>query len=253
MELSKRLSALVGLAEPGVCVADVGCDHGYVSIRLVRNQMFQRAIAMDVRTGPLNAAEKNIAMYGLTDKIQTRLSDGLHELKEAEADTVICAGMGGALMVKILSEGFSREKIAIGITQLILQPQSEVASVRKYLSQTGFRIVKEDMVYEDGKYYPMFRAIRCAEQDTGFGDEADCVYGPLLLENKHPVLKTYLVWEKGILEGVLDKLNRVTGEQRIKERIEQVEYKLQLNRQALLRFDAGKGDANDSGRTDTGT
>ena len=114
--------------------ADVGCDHGYVSIYLIRQQIAEHVIAMDVREGPLARARQNVEREGLTAYIQTRLSDGLKELSGGEAETVICAGMGGRLIVRILSEGGIREK---GIRQLVLQPQSEIAFVRHALYEHG--------------------------------------------------------------------------------------------------------------------
>ena len=102
MELSKRLAAVAAMVTKGNIVCDVGCDHGYVSIYLVREKISPRVIAMDVRPGPLAQAKEHILMYGLSDYIETRLSDGVDALNEGEADTLILAGMGGRLMEGIL-------------------------------------------------------------------------------------------------------------------------------------------------------
>lgn len=188
IRLSARMEAVAALCEKGGCGADVGCDHAYVSIYLVQNGIFDKMLAMDLRKGPLSAAEEHIRDEGLTAKIECRLSDGLCELRAQEADSVICAGMGGELMVRILSDGFEKIK---AMKQLILQPQSEVAEVRRFLKRNSFKITQQDMVFEDGKFYPMFRAVPGTEEDTG-DDELYLEYGRQLLESAHPVLKKYL-------------------------------------------------------------
>ena len=153
--LSKRLQAVAALAEPGKTAADIGCDHGYVSIWLIQQRIFPRVIAMDVRPGPLETARKNVTLYQMEDAIELRLSDGLRMLGIGEADCMICAGMGGALICHILEDAPEKAK---AMKQIILQPQSELFLVRRFLRQHGYAITKEDMVKEDGKYYPMLRA-----------------------------------------------------------------------------------------------
>lgn len=152
-KLSQRLLAIAEMLRGDTSVgtvADVGCDHGYVSIYLVQNGIADRAIAMDVRKGPLSGALSNIREYGLEERITTRLSDGLKELAENEADAVVIAGMGGALMIRILKE---RDIKALGIKKAILQPQSELSEFRQYLRNEGYSIIREKIILEDGKYY----------------------------------------------------------------------------------------------------
>ena len=104
VSLSKRLQMLADFVTPGNRLVDVGCDHGFLSIYLVQNKICPSALAMDVRKGPLAAAREHIKDYGLEDYIKVRLSDGLLCFQEGEADTMVCAGMGGRLMEKILTE-----------------------------------------------------------------------------------------------------------------------------------------------------
>ena len=126
-ELSKRLEAVAGMVTAGMRLADIGTDHGYLPIHLVKRGMIPSAIAMDVNKGPLMRAQEHIRAEGLEDKIITRLSDGLKNLKKNEADIMIAAGMGGGLVIRILSEGDGEIK---GIKEYILQPQSEIKKVR---------------------------------------------------------------------------------------------------------------------------
>ena len=110
--LSKRMQANADMVSLGGTVADIGCDHGYLSIYLLESGKKDRAIAMDVRSGPLSSAEDNVKNAGLSDKVRLRLSDGLEKLGLGEADTVVIAGMGGPLMEEILQKGVIGHDIA---------------------------------------------------------------------------------------------------------------------------------------------
>ena len=154
--LSERLRAVASMVTPGSRVCDVGCDHGFVSIWLVEQNVSPRVLAMDVRVGPLGAAGRHVAQRGLESLIETRLSDGLHNYEIGEADSLICAGMGCRLMMHILGDEKTKTD---SFTELILQPQSEIRQFRTWLREQGLRITDEKMVEEDGKFYPMMRAV----------------------------------------------------------------------------------------------
>ena len=155
VSLSKRLRMLADMVTPGNRVADVGCDHGFLSIYLVQAGICPAALAMDVRTGPLEAAKGHVAACGLGSYIEVRLSDGLSACGAGEADAVVCAGMGGRLMERILTEGMDRAR---QMRELILQPQSEIPQFRAFLREAGFAVVQEDAVFEEGKYYFAMKA-----------------------------------------------------------------------------------------------
>lgn len=215
IELSKRLKLVASFVEPGALVADVGTDHGYVPIWLVQEGVAAGGIAMDVNQGPLERAKAHIAACGLSGRIQVRLGDGLSALSGEEADTVIIAGMGGSLIVRILTEGL---ETARRMKRLILSPQSEIWSVRAFLERNGFVIEDDAMTEEDGKYYTVI----CARSAGGYiGDGTFCVserkrlewkYGKCLLERKDPVLKVFLEQERQKYRKVLDRLDNVRDE-----------------------------------------
>lgn len=160
--LSRRLQMLADMVTPGNRLVDVGCDHGYLSISLVGSGICPRAVAMDVREGPLAAAKAHIAEYGLDEYIEVRLSDGLAECRPGEADTLVCAGMGGRLMERILREGMRKVR---EMRELILQPQSELPQFRVFLREAGFAVTDEDAVIEDGKYYFAMKAVYRRKKD----------------------------------------------------------------------------------------
>lgn len=215
--LSKRLQAVVSMVTAGNRVCDVGCDHGFVSIYLIEQGISPRVLAMDVRSGPLGAAKEHIAERGLGLQIETRMSDGLHNYDIGESDTLICAGMGGRLMMQILSD--DRDKTE-SFKEMILQPQSEIENFRKWLREQGYHITDEKMIAEDDKFYPMMRVTvdLCKPTDN----EALCKpndsdakelcklkdrYGAFLLQRKDRTLADFLRREERIYNEILTELH----------------------------------------------
>lgn len=226
MELSKRLGAVAELV--GCCdtMADIGTDHGYIPIFLVEKRKVMRAIAMDVRTGPLERAREHIAQHGLDEYIELRLSNGAEKLSPYEVQAVVIAGMGGRLMAKIIEE---RQEVFASLDFFVLQPQSELGYVRHFLEEQGFRILEENMVKEDGKFYPMMK-VTIGESSL----ERPCFYeyGRELLVNRHPVLLEYLQKEYITYQEILSQL-QAGDSQRKRERMYELEQSLSINREAL--------------------
>lgn len=228
------MKAVAAMVTSGGVLADVGTDHGYIPIALIQRQKIKSAIAMDINKGPLARAQDNIASARLGDYIQTRLSDGVAALGEGEADSILIAGMGGELVIHILSEG---EKVCKAASELILQPQSDIRKVREYLRLHHYKIVDEDMICEDGKYYPMMRVINVELDDAWMKmDEqtrvACDIYGPLLLRNGNPVLRRFLVRQHRQLTQILQTLQAQTLSEKIETRIAEVSEELQYNESA---------------------
>lgn len=237
VEISARMLALTKMVSKGLKVCDIGCDHGFVSIYLVQKEIAPKVFAMDVRSGPLSQAQAHIRQYGLDDRIETRLSDGLQKLLPGEAECMICAGMGGPLMIKILEEGRPQ---AQAMKELILQPQSEIAEFRKYLRDSGYHIMEEDMVFEDGKYYPMMKVVPGKVQGASTYEENTAqqifdLFGQYLLEHKHPVLKQYLEHSMEVTRMLIGKLQEQQGERAL-ARLPEVEKELEQIRVALGYF-----------------
>lgn len=220
MQLSDRLLAVAEMVTPGSRLVDVGTDHGYIPIFLVQKKKIPSAIAMDVNEGPLKRAVQHIQENGLQAYIETRLSDGVQALLQNEGDSVLIAGMGGALVQKILMEG---REVLQSVSELILQPQSEIGQVRQYLATHGFQIISEDMVLEDGKYYSIMKAVHgTMKYETPILSK----YGSDLLKKRHPVLKQYLLKEKAAYEKIAVHL-RETATLHANTRIKEIEQELQ--------------------------
>lgn len=228
------MKAVAAMVTSGGVLADVGTDHGYIPIALIQRQKIKSAIAMDINKGPLARAQDNIASARLGDYIQTRLSDGVAALGEGEADSILIAGMGGELVIHILSEG---EKVCKAASELILQPQSDIRKVREYLRLHHYKIVDEDMICEDGKYYPMMRVINVELDNAWMKMEEQTrvacdIYGPLLLRNGNPVLRRFLVRQHRQLTQILQTLQAQTRSEKIETRIAEVSEELQYNESA---------------------
>lgn len=239
--LSKRLQMLAEMVTRGNIVADMGCDHAFLSIYLVQKAVSPHVLAMDVRKGPLAAAREHIESAGLNTYIETRLSDGMEKLEIGEAETLVCAGMGGRLMERILRAHMDKTQ---SMRELILQPQSELKEFRRFLRREGFRILAEDAVYEEGKYYFAMKASYAGGMQSGGQNRADeqsrsdgksrsggqnragrkpgesvsdpsgqtdlqsiyDEYGELLLKIQHPVLRQYLQYRRETAGRILEKL-----------------------------------------------
>lgn len=229
MELSVRLQAVADMVTEGTKVADVGTDHAYIPIYLVEHDKNPSAIAMDINRGPLKKAEENISSHNLENKIETRLSDGLKQLHLGEADSVVIAGMGGGLVVKIMEEGTLHKKY---VKEWILQPQSEISKVRQYLNENGYCIVEENMVIDEGKFYPMMRVTEGTIEE--YTQEELC-YGKCLLKEKNPILKKFLEKEIDIMKEILEKLHQTKGGQ-VAKRIEEIEEETDRLQKTLSSF-----------------
>lgn len=216
IQISKRLSAAAALVSKGNRLADIGCDHGYLPIYLVQQSHIPGAIAMDIRPGPLSRAREHIRAYGLLDYIECRLSDGLEALCPGEAETIVIAGMGAPLMEKILERGTAQ---LAGVKELIVQPQSDVERFRRFLQELPFTVDGEDMVEENGKYYPVLH-LSCGKTKDSW-QETEYRYGKYLLRDRHPVLKKYLCGERKRLEKLEKKLSEAES-RRAEARLELV-------------------------------
>ncbi len=210
-------------------LADIGCDHGYLSIWLLRNGICKKAVAMDLREGPLKHAEGNRRFFHMEERMELRLSDGLAKLEPEEADAIVCAGMGGQLVIDILRK---KPECTLRASQLILQPQSEIAEVRRYLHHIGFRIEDEEMCFEDGKFYTVMKAVPGREDAYS---EEEYLAGKCLIAKKHPVACIYMKEQVEKRKKVLQELEKASVEKAAGRR-EGAQSELEIAVKALERL-----------------
>ena len=230
VQISRRLKTVAGLVGQDMVLADVGCDHGYIPIYLMQKRQIPKAIAMDVNEGPLLRAKEHIQEWGLEAYIETRLSDGVKALQPGEVQSIVIAGMGGPLMEKIIREG---KAVFDEARELILQPQSEIEEFRRFLAKEGFSIVSEDMVEEDGKHYPMMKAVHGT---MVYDSVAEYRYGRNLLLHRHPILKEFLQREQKKAEEIRERL-KDSDTPSAKMRRAQMEEEENIRKEALAYYE----------------
>jgi len=212
--LTERLKVVKNLVENSITALDVGTDHGYVPICLIKEKRAKKVIAADINKGPLENAEKNIRLNGLSDKIELRLGGGLIPVEENEVDTVIIAGMGGILISEILEE--SRSK-AIKLKNLVLQPMNSQEDLRKYLNLNGYKIVKEKLARENKKIYNIL-SVR-VEEDKPYEKESYYFLGrPENFDLNDDLTRQYIDLRRKQFEAVIKNLSR--AKRNVEEEIE---------------------------------
>ncbi|MCR5734059.1 MAG: class I SAM-dependent methyltransferase [Lachnospiraceae bacterium] len=243
MKLSERLKAVASMVTPDNGVADVGCDHGYLAIYLVEQGIAPFVYATDIGKGPIDHALVNITESGYGSRIKTVLSDGLKGLTPGSCETVVMAGMGGPLMMDIMKDS---PEVLEKVSELVLQPQSEIAMVRHFLQDTGYRIISENMVWEDEKFYPVMKAVHGS---MNWDREIYFRYGKILLKERNPVLLQFLYMQKKSLSYLLSELESKRDEircqskeagdpddkstERISDRIAEVKKDIMHNAEAI--------------------
>ena len=251
LRLSKRLTAIAGMVaavsphdiegQKEYCLCDVGTDHAHIPIRLLMDGVIDRCIAMDVIEGPLEKARQNIALYDVRDKVELRLSDGLDAYRTGEAQGLVIAGMGGRIMSRILLREPDKTR---DFGEIILQPQADPEFVRRAVRELGLYIDREKVVLEDNKYYPVIHVVHepqkgpdwkhteetASDCDEALYLQAEDLFGPVLIRERDDMLRSYLLWQKGVNDRILYSLSRANDSESsaIKEKKAQILLKEKL-------------------------
>ncbi len=199
--LKGRLKLIADKVPECKTVADIGTDHAYLPIYLIQQGRCQKAIASDVRTGPVQVADRNITKYKLNENIETRLGSGLETLGNNEADSIIIAGMGGTLVSELLEADAEKTYVA---TALVLQPMNDLDIVRKWLYEHKFDIYDEELAAEGNKIYCVLAA-RYDGKDKKY-QEFQLHVGEKLIVNQDPLLLAYCRMKVRQIDRVLKQL-----------------------------------------------
>lgn len=171
-----RLDLIASYTKGSKVVCDIGCDHAYALISALKHYGVEKGIAADINEGPLNNAIKSIMSNNLEDQVKAILSNGFDSILD-DFDTAIISGMGGKLICEILTKGLDKVKGK----KLILEANSDMPDVRRWLFNNGFIIIAEESLYDQNKYYE----IVVAEAGTKEYDDIDILYGPILRNTKN--------------------------------------------------------------------
>jgi len=164
IKLSDRLKALAGLIDDGASVADIGTDHGHLPVFLALTESVKSLVASDISSGSLDAARRSADEYNVTDKITFLIAPGLDGISPDEADTIVIAGLGGETILGILKDAPWTK--CTGHT-LILQPQSKIDLLCRFLYDNGYIIKETKSVIDREKNYTIILA-------TGIEPESWC-------------------------------------------------------------------------------
>ena len=204
---------------------DVGTDHGYLPVELLRRGYSGRLIASDINAGPLQAAVRSAQQAGLEDRISFQLADGLELCDPNVIDTIVIAGMGGDTICGILDRA---EWCMDRRYTLILQPMTRAEVLRYWLIHNEFEILEEDLTEDAGTLYAVLTArfggctqLSDAELYTGsFSSLRDHRLFPAFLEQQISRFRRMLIGisaaashetsgRKAILELVLSQLEEM--------------------------------------------
>ena len=223
MQLDERLAAIAAFVPHGTTLADIGGDHAYLAATLVMEGTARRAVVGDLSAGACAAARRTTQAWRLTREIDVRQGDGLSVLIPGEAEAIVIAGMGGALIAQILD---AAPDILADVQTLVLQPMNGAAKLRRWLYEHGWDIVDETLACAGGHLYEIIRA------EHGAAEMPDDVFlhiGAKIFEKRDPLLREYI-------ETKIAKLTRAAAGMNASEKARQSdEYRGTVSLLAALR------------------
>ena len=198
MQLDARLAAIAAFVPHGTAVADIGADHAYLAATLVMKGIAQRAVVGDLSAGACAAARRTVGTQRLTREIDVRQGDGLSVLAPGEAESIVIAGMGGALIAEILADA---PDVLADVQTLVLQPMNSAAKLRRWLYGNGWNITDETLAHAGGHLYEIIRGEHGA---AAMPDDVFLHIGAKLYEKRDPLLREHI-------EGKIAKLTRAAN------------------------------------------
>ena len=216
MKLTDRLLKIASLVSDGKKIDDIGTDHGYIQVYLLKEGKVPFAVLADVNKGPLDNAHKEVIQNNLLDKVDLRLGSGIEILEIGEVEEVIIAGMGGILISELLE---AKKEVAHNVEKLILQPMQAQEELRYYLLNNGYEILEEVLVREDFRIYEIIVA-KYTGKNTIIEDEIYYEVGIKLLENKDSLFNDFIEKKIKTYSSIVNKLEGKNGEAIDKKRKE---------------------------------
>ncbi|MGY4690334.1 tRNA (adenine(22)-N(1))-methyltransferase [Salibacterium sp. K-3] len=233
--LSERLRTVAEKIPAGSVIADIGTDHGAIPIYAVKHNLAPHAVASDVNTGPLAAAQTNVEKEQLEHRIHIRSGNGLHVLREEDnVDTVIISGMGGSLITSILEDGKAWTE---GLRCLILQPNLGAVEIRRWFINNNWVLKSEDILEENNKIYEILTAVpgdpHLPYSSSLDAKEAELLFGPFLMRQKKSVFIKKWMREKEEWKRVLEQLTKAEHPDQVRGKKQELMRKIQLAEEVL--------------------
>ena len=220
MTISKRLRAISDFISDNSFILDVGCDHALLDVYCALNKKNVKAIASDIKEGPLAVAKENVKKYDVSSKVTVLLGDGLSTYQTG-VDTVVISGLGSSTIVSILNKG---SKVLPNVDKLIISSNNDYCFLRKSICDLGFCISDEIMVYDNDKFYPVI----LFKKGHKVYDYYELKYGPVLLDKMDKDFIGYLNNEKSKLFDIyrMLRLKHMRKRLKVKKYIKFIEKKL---------------------------
>ena len=223
MHISQRLKAVAQCD----LIADIGTDHAYIPVYLIKKGTVKRAIGSDISKGSIEKARSNAEKFGCSDLIDLRCGNGLEIINKYDSpECIIIAGMGGMLAIEVMKKNISAVK---AVKRLILQPQRDIDKVRIFLHKIGIKILYEKMIKED-KFYTI---IVCEQGKDCDYTKYDYWFGKNNIEEKNPILKEYISCEMNKMNRILLSLEN-NEKQHIIKRKKEIEKKYKAYEEVLM-------------------
>jgi len=203
LALSERLRTVAHEIPNGSKIADIGSDHAYLPCYAALQGLISYAVAGEVNEGPFQSAKNQVEKLNLNDRIKVRKGNGLEVIERDEVNVITIAGMGGPLISEILEAG--KDKLN-GIERLILQPNIGAKSIRLWLLENDWELIKEHILEEDQKIYEILVAekgnpLKPYRIENKSESESDLLLGPFLMKEKNEAFRKkwsheLLKWKK---------------------------------------------------------
>ncbi len=217
IKLDVRLSTVAGMVEKCEYFTDIGSDHAYLPIFLLKNEIICKALITDLRSGPLKNSEANSKKYGVYEHCKFALGSGLAPLKDEKIDCAAICGMGGETIIEILSENLS---LAENIPSLILQPMSDYVKLKRFLYSNGFDFRCERIVRDEHLFYHIFSVFYTGKEIAV--DEKELEFSEELFVADIPVMKEFIkgkLYEQNLIDQGLENSSNESLKKQSKERI----------------------------------
>lgn len=220
--MNLRLNSLAAMVDNGDRIADIGTDHAYLPIELIKSGKITYAIASDIAKGPLDNAKKDVQEASLENQIDIRLGAGLSTVSDQDQiDTVIIAGMGGKLITQILDDAWQKK---LRLKSLVLEPNVGECGVRKWLTEHSYKITAEQIIAESGHIYELIKAIKSQKKSNL--SAAELYFGPFLLREKNNIFKQKWRGQLKYHQSLLTNLNKAKNKDLV--HIQQVEHEIKM-------------------------
>ena len=208
MDLSLRLKNIINILPDSHKVIDIGTDHGYVLIELIKKNKIKYGIASDNKKGPLNRAKKNASFYKVKDKIEFRLGSGLSTAKINEVNGAIFAGMGSYLIKDLIKKDISKIK---KMDFILIQPAQNIEVIRKYVYNGPFKIIKEDIIKEEDRFYQYMLIRYNEDSDTEIDENYNYKLALKYPDKRKDILLEYIDFEIKKTLNIINKMTKINN------------------------------------------